>query len=75
MKTRIWCRIIDCGDGSAAASFFRTREDAERDMKNCLDLNLEDGWAEDCIQNVDLEFDEDGNFLNPDKVTEKEDFE
>ncbi len=67
MKYKIWYAPMDGGDGSAFVCFFKTKEDAEEYIAHDFERSG-CGWAEDCIDSTEFEFDENGNFLNPDKI-------
>lgn len=70
MEVRIWCSVINCGDGSAITKFFKTRADAEADLVIQEKISGDYMWAEECIEPRDFVFDENGNFLNPDEIEE-----
>lgn len=64
MKVQFWCYMENMGDGSVAARFFNSEEEAEgyaedHDERMCDDIEL-----------VTLEFDKNGKLLNPAKKIE-----
>jgi hypothetical protein len=69
MKVKFWTYTQDCGDGSAYPRFFATEEQAEA-YRVAYEAVMEQGWGEDCVSPQELEFDENGVLLNPDKFEE-----
>lgn len=61
MKVKIWTLPTNNGDGSASVCIFESQEAAEEYVA------ISEAEMEDCIYPRDLEFDEYGILLNPDR--------
>ena len=66
LKIKLFYRLRDCGDGSAAADFYRTEEACEKASEEDQENG---GFAEDCSGSLEFEVDSETGEIIPWDVT------